>query len=116
MIIHKASPATEAGALPDPKNLEEMGALIQEQIDRGTLLAAEGLQPSAKGARVRASGTKRMVIDGPFAETKELVGGFSIIQVKTKEDAIAFAKRCVVVCPPGETEAELEVRECFEPF
>jgi hypothetical protein len=115
MVIHKGSAASEAGVLPDPKSLAEMGAIIQEQIDAGTLLAAEGLQPSSKGARVKASGTKRTIIDGPFAETKELVAGFSIVQKKTKADAIAFAKRCVVVCPPGMTEGELEVRECFEP-
>jgi hypothetical protein len=114
MIIHRGTTASEAGVLPDPKSLEQMGALIQEQIEAGVLLAGEGLQPSSKGARVRASGAKRTIIDGPFAETKELVAGFSIVQMKTKADAIAFAKRCVVVLPPGVTENELEVRECFE--
>jgi hypothetical protein len=115
MIIHKGNPASEAGALPGSKSLEQMGALIQEQIEAGVLLAGEGLQPSSKGARVKASGTKRTIVDGPFAETKELVAGFSIVQLKTKADAIAFAKRCVVVLPPGVTENELEVRECFDP-
>jgi hypothetical protein len=114
MIIHKGNKISEAGVLPDPKSLEQMGALIQEQIEAGVLLAGEGLQPSSKGARVQASGAKRTIIDGPFAETKELVAGFSIVQMKTKADAIAFAKRCVVVLPPGATENELEVRECFE--
>ena len=116
MIIHKCNTVSEAGVLPDPKGLEQMGALMQEQIEAGVLLAAEGLQPSSKGARVKASGAMRTIIDGPFAETKELVAGFSIVQLKTKADAIAFAKRCVVVLPPGVTENELEVRECCEPF
>jgi hypothetical protein len=105
MIIHRGTTASEAGVLPDPKSLEEMGALIQEQIEAGVLLAGEGLQPSSKGARVRASGAKRTIIDGPFAETKELVVGFSIVQMKTRADAIA-SKRCVVVLPPGATENE----------
>lgn len=88
-----------------------MGAIIEEQVQAGALLAAEGLQPSSKGARVRLSGTQRTVIDGLFTETKELVGGYSIIQVKSKEEAIAFAKRCVEVTPDGVTEGEIEVRQ-----
>jgi hypothetical protein len=114
MIIHKANPISEAGTLPDEKALAQMGAILEEQVKAGALLAAEGLYPSSKGARVRAAGNERVVIDGPFAETKELVAGFSIIQVRSKEDAIAFAKRCVKVCPRDVTENEIEVRQVFE--
>jgi hypothetical protein len=114
MVIHKANKASEAGVLPDPKSLAAMGAIIEEQIQAGTLLAAEGLQPSSKGARVRASGKERIVIDGPFTEAKELIAGYSIIQVKSKAEAIAFAKRCAEVCPEGVTDGELEVRQVFE--
>ena len=113
MIIHKNNPATEA-MMPGEKDLDAMWAIIDAQIQAGTLLAAEGLQPSSKGARVRASGTQRTVIDGPFTESKELVAGYSIIQVKSKEEAIAFAMRCVGVTPEGVTEGEIEVRQVFE--
>jgi len=114
MIIHKANATSEAGTLPDEKNFAEMGALLKEQVQAGALLAAEGLYPSSKGARVRAEGSARMVIDGPFAETKELVAGFSIIQVESREEAIAFARRCAKVCPADVTEGEIEVRQVFE--
>ncbi|HMJ52920.1 MAG TPA: YciI family protein [Polyangiaceae bacterium] len=113
MIIHKNNPATET-MMPAEKDLGAMWAIIDEQIKAGALLAAEGLQPSSKGARVRASGTQRTVIDGPFAESKELVAGYSIIQVKSKEEAVAFAKRCIGVTPEGVTEGEIEVRQVFE--
>jgi hypothetical protein len=116
MIIHKASPISEAGALPDPKLLANMGAVLQEVIDSGMLLAADGLHPSSKGFRVRANGPNRTVIDGPFAETKELIAGFSIIQVKTKEEAIAFAKRCATCAstPDDRYDGEIEVRQVHE--
>jgi hypothetical protein len=114
MIIHKANKASEAGALPGERDLRAMGALIEEQIQAGALLAAEGLQASSKGARVRAVGRERIVVDGPFTETKELIAGYSIIQVKSKEEAIAFAKRCAQVRPDGVTEVEIEVRQVFE--
>ena len=91
-----------------------MGALIEEQAQAGNLLAAEGLQASSKGARVRAAGKERIVIDGPFTESKELVAGYSIIQMKSKADAIAFAKRCIEVMPDGEAEGEIEVRQVYE--
>jgi hypothetical protein len=120
MVIHKAIQETEAGLMPDEKELSQMGAIIEEQVQAGALIAAEGLQPSAKGARVRAAGRERVVIDGPFAETKELVAGYSIIQVKSKEEAVAFAKRCIqvlpagVTVPAGVTEGEIEVRQLYE--
>jgi hypothetical protein len=118
MIIHKANPLSEAGALPDPKLLAAMGAVIQAEVERGALLAADGLQPSAKGFRVRAQGANRTVIDGPFAETKELIAGFSIIQVKNKEEAVAFAKRCIE-CVRGlvsddSYDGEIEIRQVHE--
>ena len=114
MVIHKGSRQSEEGLLPAEEQLAEMGALIEEQVQTGNLLAAEGLQPSSKGARVRAVGTERLVIDGPFTETKELVAGYSIIQVKSKDEAIAFAKRCIHVLPEGVTEGEIEVRQLFD--
>jgi hypothetical protein len=115
MIIHKASSQSEAGAMPDEKGLSAMWAIAEEQVRAGALLAAEGLQPSSKGARVRLSGTSRTVIDGPFTESKELVAGYAILQLKSKDDAIAFAKRCIAVPIEGfVTEGEIEVRQVFE--
>jgi len=114
MVIHHANAESEAGQLPSEKELRAMGGIIEEQVRAGALLAAEGLQSSSKGARIRAAGTERIVTDGPFAETKELVAGFSIIQVKSKDEAIAFAKRCIQVMPEGVTEGEIEVRQVFE--
>ena len=114
MVIHMANAQSEAGVLPDEKALRAMGGIIEEQVKAGALLAAEGLWPSSKGARVRASGTDRIVTDGPFTETKELVAGFSIIQVASKAEAIAFAKRCIQVPMEGVTEGEIEVRQVFD--
>ena len=94
MILLKADKTTEAGVLPDEKLLTEMGKYNEELVKAGVLLAAEGLQPSSKGARVKFSGSKRTVIDGPFAESKELIAGFWLIQVKSKEEAIEWVKRC----------------------
>src|SRR5437870_9690623 len=93
MVIVKANKDSEAGVLPDEKLLAEMGKYNEELVKAGVLLAAEGLHPSSKGARVKFSGEKRTVIDGPFAETKELVAGFWIFQVKSKEEAIEWVKR-----------------------
>jgi hypothetical protein len=109
MILLKADQTTEAGTLPDEKLLTEMGKFNEELVKAGVLLAAEGLQPSSKGARVRFSGSKRTVIDGPFAETKELVAGFWLIQVKSKAEAIEWVKRC-----PLGGEAEVEICQVFE--
>jgi hypothetical protein len=111
MILLKADKDTEAGVLPDEKLLTEMGKYNEELVRAGVLLAGEGLQPSSKGARVRFSGTKRTVVDGPFTEAKELVAGFWLIQVKSKEEAIEWVKRCP---NPTGAEAEIEIRQVFE--
>jgi hypothetical protein len=111
MILVKANKDTEAGILPSEQLLTEMGKYNEELVKAGVLLAGEGLQPSSKGARVKFSGTKRTVIDGPFAEVKELIAGFWLIDVKSKEEAIEWVKR--VPNPTGE-ESEIEIRQVFE--
>ena len=111
MILLKADKNTEAGVLPDEKLLTDMMKYNEELVKAGVLLAGEGLQPSSKGARVKFSGTKRTVVDGPFAETKELIAGFWMIQVKSKEEAIEWVKRCP---NPLQGEAEIEIRQVFE--
>ena len=112
MVIVKADKSSEAGALPDEKILTEMGAYNEQLAKAGVLLAAEGLHPSSKGARVRFSGTKRTVIDGPFSETKELIAGFWLIQVKSKAEAIEWVKRSPNPFPGQES--EIEIRQVFE--
>ncbi len=112
MVMVKATKDSEAGVLPDEKLLAEMGKFNEELAKAGVLLAGEGLQPSSKGARVRFSGAKRAVIDGPFAETKELVAGFWLWQVKSKQEAIEWLKRCPNPFPG--TESEIEIRQVFE--
>jgi hypothetical protein len=112
MILVKADRNSEAGALPDEKLLAEMGTYNEELAKAGVMVAGEGLHPSSKGARVRFSGDKRTVIDGPFAETKELVAGFWIFEVKSKEEAIEWVKRCPTPLPG--TESEIEIRQIFE--
>ena len=112
MVMVKATKDSEAGVLPDEKLLTAMGKYNEELVKAGVLLAGEGLQPSSKGARVRFSGEKRTVIDGPFSETKELVAGFWLIQVKSKEEAIEWIKRCPNPHPGAET--EIEIRQVFE--
>ena len=111
MIIVKASKDSEAGVLPDEKLLTEMGKYNEELVKAGVMLAGEGLQPSSKGARVRFSGEKRTVIDGPFAETKELIAGFWLWQVQSMEEAIEWVKRCP---NPMGVESEIEIRRVFE--
>ena len=111
MILLKANQNTEAGVLPDEKLLTEMGKYNEELVNAGVMLAGEGLQPSSKGARVKFSGENRTVIDGPFTETKELIAGFWLWQVKSKEEAIEWVKRCPN--PTGE-EAEIEIRQVYE--
>ncbi len=111
MILLKANQNTEAGVLPDEKLLTEMGKFNEELVKAGVMLAGEGLQPSSKGARVKFSGENRTVIDGPFTETKELIAGFWLWQVKSKEEAIEWVKRCPN--PTGE-EAEIEIRQVYE--
>ena len=112
MVMVKATKDSEAGVLPDEKLLADMGKFNEELVEAGVMLAGEGLQPSSKGARVRFSGAKRTVIDGPFAETKELVAGFWLWQVKSKEEAIDWVKRCPNPFPG--TESEIEIRQVFE--
>ena len=108
MVIVKASPESEAGVMPSSEILEEMGRFNEQLVKAGVMLAGEGLLASSKGARIRFDGKKRTVIDGPFAETKELVAGFWILQVKSKEEAIEWMKRA-----PFE-EGELEIRQVAE--
>jgi hypothetical protein len=112
MVLIKASADSEAGVLPSEELLTEMGKYNEELVKAGIMLAGEGLQPSSKGARIRFSGSKRTVIDGPFSETKELVAGFWIIQVKSKEEAIEWMKRSPNPFPG--TESEIEIRQIFE--
>jgi hypothetical protein len=111
LILVKASKDSEAGVLPDEKLLTEMGQFNEELVKAGVMLAAEGLQPSSKGARVKFSGAKRTVIDGPFAETKELIAGFWLWQVKSREEAIEWVKR--IPNPTGQ-DGEVEIRQVFE--
>jgi hypothetical protein len=108
MVMVRATKSSEAGVLPDEKLLADMGKFNEELAKAGVLLAGEGLQPSSKGARVRFSGAQRTVIDGPFAETKELIAGFWMFQVKSKEEAIDWLKRA-----PFE-DTEVEIRQVFE--
>ena len=111
MILVKADKNSEAGVLPDEKLLTEMGKFNEALANAGVLLAAEGLHSSSKGARVRFSGNKRTVIDGPFAETKELIAGFWLWQVESMQEAIEWVKRCPF---PHDTETEIEIRQVFE--
>jgi hypothetical protein len=112
MILVKADKNSEAGVLPDEKLLAAMGKFNEELVKAGVMLAGEGLQPSSKGARVKFSGSKRTVVDGPFAETKELIAGFWLWQVKSKEEAIEWVKRCPNPFPGRES--EIEIRQLFE--
>ena len=111
MIIVKADKHSEAGVLPDEKLLTEMGNFNEELVKAGVMLSGEGLQPSSKGARVKFSGNTRTVTDGPFAETKELIAGFWLWEVKSKEEAIEWVKRCP---NPMKGESEIEIRQLFE--
>src|SRR5918995_1146905 len=108
MVIVKADKDSEAGVLPTRELLAEMGKFNEELVKAGVMLAGEGLQPSSKGARIRFNGSKRTVIDGPFAETKELVAGFWLWQVRSKEEAIEWLKRAPF------QEGEVEIRQVFE--
>jgi hypothetical protein len=111
MVMVKATKDSEAGVMPDTKLLEDMGKFNEQLVKAGVMLAGEGLHPSSKGVRVRFNGDSRTVIDGPFAETKELVAGFWLWQVKSKEEAIEWVKRCPN--PHGE-DCEIEIRQVFE--
>jgi hypothetical protein len=111
MVIVKANEKSEAGVMPSQQLLTDMGKFNEQLANAGVLLGGEGLQPSSKGARVRFSGDERSVIDGPFAETKELVAGYWLIDVKSLDEAIEWMKR--VPCEPGD-EGEIEIRQVFE--
>ena len=112
MVMVKANADSEAGVLPSEQLLAEMTRYNEELVKAGVMLAGEGLQPSSKGARVKFSGNKRTVVDGPFAETKELIAGFWILQTRSKEEAVEWVKRCPN--PTGD-ESEIEIRQIFEP-
>src|SRR5215212_8848255 len=111
MVIVKASPESEAGEMPSTQLMTEMGAYNEELVKAGVMLAGEGLHPSSRGKRIAFSGTKRTVIDGPFAETKELIAGFWLWQVKSMDEAIEWARRCP---NPMMSDSELEIRPVFE--
>ena len=113
MVIGKATPQSEAGILPKPEAFEAMQKYNEELVKAGILLAAEGLAPTSKGARVRFSGDQRIVIDGPFTETKEVIAGFSIIQVKSLAEAIEWVKRAPNVFS-ADGEAEVEIRKVMD--
>ena len=111
MVIVKASKESEAGQMPSQKLLEDMGKFNEQLVKAGIMLAGDGLHPSSKGKRVKFSGTKRTVVDGPFAETKELVAGFWIWQVRSLEEAVEWVRRCP---NPMESDSEIEIRPVFE--
>ncbi|HEY6823738.1 MAG TPA: YciI family protein [Steroidobacteraceae bacterium] len=112
MVMVKATKDSEAGKMPSQELLAAMGKYNEELVKAGIMLSGEGLQPSRKGARVRFVGDKRIVVDGPFTETKELVAGFWMWQIKSKEEAIEWVKRCPNPMPGSE--AEIEIRQVFE--
>lgn len=112
MVLVKATKESEAGVMPSERLLAEMGRYNEELVKAGVLLAGEGLHPSSKGVRVRFSGQQRTVIDGPFAETKELIAGFWLMQVRSKEEVIEWVRRCP---NPMDGESEIEIRQVFEP-
>ena len=112
IVMVKATPESEAGALPDMELLSAMGKYNEELVKAGVMLAGEGLHPSSKGARVRFSGSKRTVVDGPFAETKELVAGFWLFQCKSMAECIEWVKRCPNPMP--NEDSDIEIRQIFE--
>src|SRR6476619_7046133 len=112
IVMVRANKESEAGVMPSEQMLAEMGRYNEELVKAGVLLGAEGLHPSSKGARVKFSGTKRRVVDGPFTETKELIAGFWIFQVKSLDEAIEWVKRCPNPMPKGES--AIEIRQIFE--
>jgi hypothetical protein len=111
MVIVKANESSEAGVMPKRELIDEMGKFNEELVKAGVLLAADGLRPSSKGKRVKFSGKTRTVIDGPFAETKELIAGYWIWQVRSMEEAVEWVKRCPC---PHEGDSEIEIRQIFE--
>jgi hypothetical protein len=116
MMMVKATADYEAGMPPSPKLMEGMGKLVGEMMQAGILLAAEGLQPSSQGVRLKHARGERLVTDGPFAETKELIGGYAILRAKSKQEAIALADRMLAVhIDAGIPECEVEIRPLFDP-
>ena len=111
IVIIRATKDSESGVMPRKDMLEAMGKFNEELVNAGVMLAGEGLKPSSKGKRVRFSGTKRSVVDGPFTETKELIAGFWLWQVRSMEEAVEWVKRCP---NPFEGESEIEIRQVFE--
>jgi hypothetical protein len=111
MLIVKSDPDIEAGAMPSEEMLAAMGRYNEEMVKAGVMLAGDGLHPSAKGARVQFDGEKRTVVDGPFTEAKELIAGFWIIDVKSRDEAIEWVKRCP---NPTDGKSEIEIRQVFE--
>ena len=111
MVIVKATPESEAGVMPSQEMLTAMGQYNEELVKAGVMLAGDGLHPSSRGKRVRFSGTQRSVVDGPFAETKELIAGFWLIQAKSMEEAVEWVKRCP---NPMNSDSEIEIRQIFE--
>ena len=112
IVMVKATKDSESGVMPRKELLEDMGKFNEQLVKAGIMLAGEGLQPSSKGKRVRFSGTKRSVVDGPFTEAKELIAGFWLWQVRSMEEAVEWVKRCP---NPFEGESEIEIRQVFEP-
>ncbi|MBB6243924.1 YciI family protein [Rhodanobacter sp. MP1X3] len=111
MVMVRATPDSEAGTMPSEQRMAEMGRFNEELVKAGVMLAAEGLQSSSKGVRVVFSGARRTVVDGPFAETKELIAGFWLWQVRSRDEAIEWVKRCP---NPFDGESEIEIRQVFE--
>ncbi len=112
LVMVKATPESEAGVMPSEELITEMTHFNEDLVKAGVMLAGEGLAPSSRGARIKFSGNKRTVVDGPFAETKELIAGFWIIQVKSKEEAIEWMRRCP---NPTGADGEIEIRQIFDP-
>jgi hypothetical protein len=114
MVITKASAESEAGVLPATEDFDTMGTFIEELVDAGVLLAAEGLQSSAKGARIYFDGDKKTVVDGPFTETKELIAGFWLVEMKSLEECVEWFKRCPIQHPGMGAQTNIEIRRVFE--
>jgi hypothetical protein len=114
MVITKASVESEAGVLPATEDFDTMGTFIEELVDAGVLLAAEGLQPSATGARIYFDGDSKTVVDGPFTETKELIAGFWLVEMKSLEECVEWFKRCPIQHPGVGAQTNIEIRRVFE--
>jgi hypothetical protein len=114
MVITKATAASEAGVLPATEDFDTMGAFIQELVDAGVLLAADGLQPSAAGARIYFDGDKKTVVDGPFTETKELIAGYYLVETKSLEECVEWFKRCPMQHPGPGGQTNIEIRRVFQ--